>query len=65
MVFHFIGAVESQAVLGLALDQAIYKVSAFNAPARRDFLALDLHLFRKYVIPDFFPSLADIGPLNI
>lgn len=63
VIFDFIGTIEAQAVLRFALDQAINKVSAFDAPARRDLLAFNLHLFRKYVIPDLLPRLANIRPL--
>jgi len=60
MIFNFGCTCISQPILRFSLNHLIDKVCCFNAPSSWDFTFLDLNLFRKYVVSNFFSRLSYI-----
>jgi len=64
VVLDFVGPVEPQPVLGLALDQAVNEVRALDAPTRGNLISFYLDLLRQDVVSDFLPAFSHVRPLN-
>ena len=60
MIFNLGCTCISQPILRFSLNHFINKVSCFNAPSSWDFTFLDLNLFGKYMVSDFFSRLSYI-----
>lgn len=63
MVLDLLNSVETQSLLGLALNETIYEVDTFPGPAkRRDFV--ELNLFSQYLLSNLLSILTNVRSLN-
>ena len=53
----------AEAVTRLPLNKSVDEVSGIGRPILRNFILMDLDLFREYVITDLLPILAMVGSL--
>lgn len=58
MLFDFFRSIKPESIDWLSLKSFIDKISCFKTPSFWDFMLLDLHLFCKDVVPNFFTTLS-------
>lgn len=57
--------VETEPIVGFSLDHPVHKIGSLHRPILRNVAFLNLHLFGKDLIPDFFAITAKVRTLNI
>jgi len=57
MLFDFFRSIKSESIDWFSLKSFIDEISCFKIPSFWDFMLLDLHLFCKDVVPNFFSTL--------
>jgi hypothetical protein len=65
MILNFIRTIQTESISRFPLDEPVDEVSSFDAPARRDLLSFDLHLFCENVVSDIFSGLAHVWSLYL